>query len=370
MILLALFSVQAVTVSTTPELARALSHAKPGAIIKLRPGQYAGGQFLNIHGTRQKPILITAEKPADPPVFTSGVQFSSVSYVQIDAISIKGATTNGLNIDDGGSRDKPSKGIALTNLKISDLPKGNHDGIKLSGVDDFRVENCVVERWGGSAIDMVGCHGGAILTNTFRSGGDNGIQTKGGTSEITIRACRFENAGQRGVNIGGSTGLDFFRPPITSMPSTGRYEAKNILVAGCVFVGCVAPVAFVGVDGSTVCFNTMIHPDRWAIRILQETRGQGFMSTRKGVFEDNLIVYRASSWASGGVNIGDGTSPETFRFARNFWFCSDGPTRPPALPTAESGGVYGKDPKLTSNYGVQPGSPAAKVGAHALPPIK
>lgn len=370
MMLIALIGVQAVSVSTTAQLAEALAAAKPGAIIRLRPGKYAGGQFANIHGTREDPIIVTAAVPTDPPVFTAGLQFSMVSNLVIDRFTIQGAKNNGINIDDGGKRGNPSKWIALTNLKISDLPKGNHDGIKLSGVEDFRVEDCVVERWGGSAVDMVGCHKGAILNSTFRNGGDNGVQTKGGSSRITVRACRFENAGERGVNIGGSTGLDFFRPTLEQMPANGKYEAKDILVGGCVFVGSTAPIAFVGVDGATVCFNTIVDPGRWAFRILQETRQPGFVPSRNGRFQDNLIVYRSGSWASGGVNVGDATAPETFQFARNFWFCSDGPTRPPSLPTAENGGVYGKDPQLTANYGVKPGSPAEKFGAHALPPIQ
>ena len=105
-------------------------------------------------------------------------------------------------------------------------PTGNRDGIKLSGVDDFRVEGCTVERWGsgGSGIDMVGCHRGEIVGCTFRHGdttGDSGVQAKGGSRDVVIRRCRFEHAGQRAVNLGGSTGLAFFRP------KPEGYEARD-----------------------------------------------------------------------------------------------------------------------------------------------
>lgn len=47
------------------------------------------------------------------------------------------------------------------------------------------------------------------------------------------------------------------------------------------------------------------------------------------------------------VNVGPGTQPESFRFARNFWFCSDKPSSSrPQLPTPEIGGTYGLDPGL------------------------
>jgi hypothetical protein len=120
-----------------------------------------------------------------------------------------------------------------------------------------------------------------------------------------------------------------------------------------------------------VRFNTIYTPDRWAIRILQETRAEGFVPCRNGAFEDNLVVFRIDRWASGGVNIGDGTAAHTFRFARNFWYCIDDPARStPRLPTPEVGGVYGVDPRITVDESgavtVAPTSPAQGVGAHAF----
>ena len=173
---------------------------------------------------------------------------------------MSGATGNGINIDDGGSPDTPAHHVVLRGLVVRDIgPTGNRDGIKLSGVDDFRVEGCTVERWGdrGSGIDMVGCHRGEVVGCTFRHGdrqGDNGVQAKGGSGEIMIRRCRFEHAGQRAVNLGGSTGLAYFRP------RPQGYEAKDITVEDCTFVGSMAPVAFVGVDGAAVRHNTIYRP--------------------------------------------------------------------------------------------------------------
>jgi hypothetical protein len=329
--------------------------------------------FENLHGKEGKPITIGAADPNKRPRIVgggSGMQFSKVSHIVVRDLAFTGARGNGLNIDDGGNYETPSHHIKLVNLLVEDLPVGNNDGIKLSGIDDFQVTDCTVRRWGGSAIDMVGCHRGDIVGSTFKEGGDSGVQCKGGTSEVTIRQSRFEHYGQRGVNIGGSTGLEFFRPPVGRMAS--RYEAKDITVVGCTFVGGAAPLAFVGVDGALAKFNTIYHPDRWAIRILQETRTEGFVPSRKGVFEDNLVVFRSDKWSEGGVNVGSGTAPETFKFSRNFWFCSDNPSRSqPKLPVPEGGGVTGRDPLLQDpekgDFMVKPGSPAAKFGAHALP---
>ncbi len=362
-----------VVVKTSDELIAAGRIAKPGTRILLSPGEYRGGVGLqDLHGKAGQPIIISAENPKKRPVFVgggSGLQLSQVSYVEVRDLVFRGASGNGLNIDDGGSMTKPSHHILISGIEVQETPTGNNDGIKLSGLDEFRVENCKLQKWGGSGVDMVGWHKGVILGKEFRDGGSNGVQIKGGSSEIIVEGNRFSRAGQRGVNIGGSTGQAFFRPSLATMGAE-KYEARQITVQGNTFLEGGAPVAFVGVDGALVRFNTFYKPERWVIRILQETRLVGFVPSRRGVFEDNLVVFRGDNWASGGVNIGDMTAPETFRFARNFWYCLDRPAGSrPSLPTAEVGGVYGVDPGLSvtldGEMRYKDGGTAGKVGAHA-----
>jgi hypothetical protein len=375
-VLVAFLSLQAgeITVGSASELRAALSSAKPGTTILLSPGTYDGGlHFANVHGTEKSPILIRGKSDLNPPRFLGGgsaLQFSDISHVTISNIVIEKATHNGINIDDGGSFESPSHHVRLHGLQVRDLPAGNHDGIKLSGVTDFRIDHCTVERWGGSGIDMVGCHRGFIVDCTFRKGGDNAVQAKGGTAQVAVWKSRFEDFGQRGVNIGGSTGFNYFRPPLMQMPEGSRFEASGIAVEGCVFSGGIAPIAFVGVKGAVVRFNTIYHPQRWAFRILQETRDPSFLPSQGGLIENNLIVFKSDQWLEGGVNIGPGTAPNEFRFEGNFWYCSDRSEQStPKLPTREIDGVTGIDPRLKDpekgDFSVGPDSPASKVGAHA-----
>jgi hypothetical protein len=365
-----------VRVKDGAEFRRAIAAARPGTRILLETGDYPGGFFFsNLHGAPGRPIVIGAADPAHPPHLLRGncaLQLSRVSYIEVRDLKVDHTTDNGLNIDDGGQYESPSHDVTLRNIQVADLPSGNHDGIKLSGIDDFRLDNCTVDRWGGSAVDMVGCHRGLITVCIFRGGGDDAVQCKGGTSSVTVRGCRMENYGERGVNIGGSTGLEFFRPPVRKMPPNAKYEAKDIHVEGCIFIGGVAPVAFVGVDGAVVRYNTIYDPKKWALRILQETKSPGFVPSRNGVFEDNLIVFHSADWTEGGVNIGPGTAPKTFKFARNFWYCIDRPElSKPTLPTPETDEIAGVDPQLrgpaVGDFGVKPSSPALNRGAHALP---
>lgn len=341
-----------VVVRDSTELRRALAEARGGTRILLAPGQYAGGlHFSNVRGESNRPIVIAAAEAGRPPVIQgggNGLQLSDPAFVELHHLVFTGWSANGVNIDDAGSFDTPARGIVLRGLIVTNTgPRGNRDGIKLSGVDDFRVEGCTVTGWGvggGSGVDMVGCHRGLIRSNVFRhtdEAGSTGVQCKGGTSEIRIQRNRFENAGGRAVNIGGSTGRAYFRPPLRE--SSGNAEARDIRVEGNVFVGSAAAMAFVGVDGATVRFNTIYQPKRWALRILQETRTPDFVPSRNGVFTDNVIAFHSAQWSEGGVNVGSGTAPGTFQFARNWWYCLDQPGRSrPRLPSPETNGVYGR----------------------------
>lgn len=364
-----------VEVADDAALRRALRDAQPGWRIVIAPGKYRPEVHVaNVLGTAEAPIVIEGADAKKKPLFEGGgvgLQLSDCAYVTLRNIAVRGQSGNGINIDDGGTFDTPAHHITLEGIEVSDIgPKGNRDPIKLSGVDDLTIRGCTFEGWGGQAIDMVGCHRGVIEECTFRGkpgfSQDAGPQAKGGSSDIIIRNCTFVNAGQRGVNLGGSTALSVFRP------QGAKYEAKNIVVEGCRFVGGLAPVAYVGVDGATVRYNTFYYPDKWVLRILQETTAPEFVACRNGRFERNLVVYRRGQ-VQIPVNVGPKTEPGSFVFRENFWFCEDRPGGSrPELPSREAGGVYGVDPKLKMQADGVPGSPEAEAarsfGAGALPP--
>lgn len=354
-------------VARTDEELRALApRLQPGDTLLLAPGEYRPGLLLEgLRGTAERPIVIAGQDRARPPVFAGGSQALHLvrpEHVVLRDLVARGQTGNGINCDDGGRRDAPPAGLVLERVRIERVgPRGNHDGLKLSGIVDFAVRECAFEGWGGSGIDMVGCHRGKIERCSFKGLPDheqsNGIQMKGGTSRVEVRGCTFDEAGQRALNLGGSTGLEWFRP------ADADCEARDLLVENCRFRGSDAPIAFVGVDGAVVRRCTFYRPRAWVLRILQESRDARFVPCRRGVFEENVVVFgRLRSL----INVGEGTEPASFAFKRNWWFPEQGgpDLRPKALPSPEEGGTWGRDPGLDlETLKLRERSPARGLGA-------
>lgn len=320
----------------------ALRAVKPGTTLRIGPGEYPGNHF--VAGAER--LTIEALDSKQPPVFKggkSGFHFSRCSDLTLKHLRISGQSENGLNIDDGGDLAKPVSNIVLDHIEVYDIgPKGNRDAIKCSGLDKLTIRDCTISGWGGQGIDFVGCHHslvtGCRLIGKEGFSASAGIQLKGGTSDIIIENCRFTNAGERPINLGGSTGLAYFRP------QGAKHEAARLIVRDNTIEGSLCAAAFVGVDGAEFVGNTIMYPSKWVFRVLQETQEPGFVPCRNVLVKDNRITFRRSEVQTE-INIGEGTAPETFRFDNNHWFAEDRPqASKPKLPVEEKAGVYGQIP--------------------------
>lgn len=343
LILSAPLAAEELTVSSPAELRAALVRLGDGDTLRIAPGDYPGGH--RVAGCSK--LTVTALDPARPPVFVGGANawhFSRCPDLTLTHLHTRCQSDNGINLDDGGERERPVAGITLAHLEVREVgPQGNHDGIKGSGLVELTIRDCLIEGWGGQGIDLVGCHrsliAGCRLVGREGFSATAGVQLKGGCSEIVVERCEFTNAGDRPLNLGGSTGLDYFRPP------GAKHEAAKLVVRDNRIEGGECAAAFVGVDGVEFAGNTILFPERWIFRILQETTQPGFVPCRNGRVTGNRIVFRRGQLRSD-VNVGGGTAAETFAFAGNRWFAADRPEASrPQLPAAEQGGIYGQDPR-------------------------
>ena len=326
-------------------LSEAIKNVKPGDTIIIHEGIYGGRveAYKNLAGEPDKYITIKAA-PGSNVIFRGGATFqlSDVSYLNICGLIFEKQTLNGFNLDDGGTFDTPSHHIRFENCTFRDLDaSGNNDLLKMSGVDDFEIINCTFKNGskGGSGIDMVGCHNGLIKRCHFEDMGSNAIQAKGGTRFICIEGNFFKNCGQRTLNLGGSTGLDFFRP------NNATFEAADIQAYSNIIIGSDAAVAFVGSQRVVVANNTIINPQKWVVRILQETVNprERFVKCGDNSFINN-VIYRGNN-ISVDCNIGVDTNPESFIFSGNTWYNPGNPqwNGPEGIPVKETGRIIGKE---------------------------
>lgn len=332
-----------IEVKSADDLRPALKTLKSGDTLKIGPGDYPAGHYLS--GIDR--LTIEALDPEKPPHFKGGKEawhFSRCANLTLRNLRVSGQSANGINLDDGGELDKPVDGIVLEGLVISDIgPNGNFDAIKCSGLRDLTIRDCGISGWGGQAIDFVGCRK-ALITGCRFTGKPGfsqhtGPQFKGGCEDVVIEKCRFKDAGQRPVQAGGSTGMDYFRPP------GAKYEARRIIIRDNVIEGGMCAATFTGVDGAEFTGNTVKNPEKWIFRILQETKAEGFPPCRNVVISGNSFVFQRAKVREE-INIGPDTAPESFRFENNRWFAEDKPeASKPKLPVVEKGGRHGVKPE-------------------------
>lgn len=352
----------------------AATAAKPGDTIQFHAGTHSGGAFVaNLQGTAKQWITIR-NAPGTTAIISGGanaVQLTDPAYLIWEGLTFQQQTGNGFNTDDGGSYATPAHHIIFRNCTFQDIAAtGNNDLLKLSGLDTFEISNCTFKNGaaGGSGIDMVGCHHGIIQKNIFENQGSNAIQAKGGAQFIRIERNLFKNCGERALNLGGSTGLQFFRP------ADAPFEAANLLVYSNIFIGSIAPIAFVGCVESQVINNTIFKPEKWVVRILQETVDPlKFLPCSNNSFRNNIIYL--DSKVSTETNIGPNTAPETFTYSNNLWYHSTNTNwGGPYTPVPDMNALIQQNPQFQNinlfQFQIGSNSPAKAKGFFVSDPVK
>jgi hypothetical protein len=335
---------------------QAANAASPGTAIRLAPGGgHQSDQYIdNLRGTEGAPIWIGGDPAQARPVLDGGgeaIHLTRPAYVIVHDLEVRNQTANGINVDDGGalSDETAAHHVTIRDAFIHDVGgSGNQDCIKVSGVNDLFIYDSRIERCGGgqsgSGIDHVGCHRSIVARNEFVSMSGNAVQAKGGSTDVDVRQNRMRDPGERAVNLGGSTGFEFFRPPLsTTAPNA---EARRIRAFDNVITGTMAtPFGFVGCIDCLVAHNAVSGTPRWAARILQETVSDGtytFEPSGQGAVINNSFVFDSGTISGETVNVGGNTAPETFTFSHNLWLAADNPSQStPTLPVAEDGAVIG-----------------------------
>ena len=350
-----------IEVTRSGALPETVRRAKPGTRIVLPPGAYPGPcKITGARGTAAAMIRIVAKDPARPPVFSGGdvaFQLIDCQYVIVDGLIAEKATVNNIQVGD------KSHHVILKDVVSRDIAgQSNCDGIKAPDLTDFLMYRCTVARWGaeGSAVDMVGCARGLMMKCRFtypkpKGQTANCIQPKGGTHDVGVYRCRFDDANFRAMQFGGRTGKRyFFRNNLKQ-----GYEAYDVVAMGNVLTKGESAAAFVSCTKCAFAYNTIVDPGKHVVRILNEGIDKPVAGN---VFARNLIVYAKLAEV---LNHGPKVDLASHRFEVNYWYNRLKPAGSiPKLRAAQTEPAGGEDPKLDKDF--KPAADAAKAyGAHA-----
>ena len=298
-------------------LKAALRHAKPGTFYHVAAGHYdAPGVMRHFQGKADAPIAIVAEGNVVIDAKGKGSNFAFIDgrYLLIDGLTIINSGVHGMNIDDGGDYQTPGGYVVLRNLHFKNLGQGgNHDCLKLSGIDHFAIYHNEFEGCNqGEAIDMVGCHHGLIAGNYFHDMPGTAVQTKGGSADILIHSNRFERIKVHAVNLGGDTNPRYLRP------LDSQYEGNNIRVAANLIIRSgKAAFAYMGCNQCYVSNNTIIEPSNYVVRF-------GFKPSGQIQFINNAIHFKRQQLDDRQyLYIGENMQPKDFRLESNYWHMLD-----------------------------------------------
>ncbi|MCI0364718.1 MAG: right-handed parallel beta-helix repeat-containing protein [Phycisphaerales bacterium] len=318
------------------------SKVRAGDEIILMPGRHRKASFESLMGTAQKPIIIRGADPRKPTDIVAerdreAIRIKNCSHVVIRDVNIVGGTICGVTItgapvnpkavDENGNPETMGSSITIRNVSISRVgPKGQRHGLIITGMSNVQIEDCRIEGWGGSGMELISCRDATILRCQFTGLIDHeqkngGIRVRAGSDRIQIEGCRFINSGERAISIGGVSELSAFQPPLAANAPPGRAtEAAHVRVEQCVIYGSESAIVFINADDSLARNNTIISPTRSVMALFNEhPNDPRFSPGLRNIFGLNISV-----WEPGTLKFlaetGPGADTTKFVMEQNVWW--------------------------------------------------
>ena len=337
-------------VADSASLNAAWNRAKPGDRILMAPGVYTGSVALSGGGgTLDRPIIIAAQDPLNPPVFDLGkkaINTFKASCFMLDGIVLKSTAVNAIQVIFGHH-------VVLKNFKAVDSGVGTgNSAVKFTGCNNFLMYNVTVTRWGLCGVDMVGDAKGLLMNNHLSNSTKPphnacAFQAKGGSFDIGIFDNVVKDAGVRAIMMGGSTGAPFFHQGNIAK----GWECYDSVAMGNKIVGGLWPISYSDANNIHFDYNTVVGPANGLLRILAESQPAPNPSSN-GHYSHNLVQYGNVAEC---VNTSpNNVKPETFTFDGNYWFRTTNPAASkPRLPGKQINDAGEADPQLDASFNPQ-----------------
>ncbi len=347
---------------------------RPGDEVILLPGRHRAASFDRLVGTTEAPITIRGASQQKPAVISAqldGIRIKEGSHLVIKDLQITGGSASGIWISGAvaeSAEPQRSSNILIQNVSISKIgPRGQRHGIYLSALNDIRILSVRVEGWGGSAIELVACSDVSINNSAFRGIDDHtqycGIRARAGSERVNISECRFDNAGDFVICMGGKSNPADHMPPIPAdSPPASVAEASNVQVDRCKIIGGLSPIALIHAENCSVRATTIVRPGRCVIAMLNESPDVRVKPTGRNTFGFNLTVWQAGD-ITRLVEVGEGAKGDGLVLEDNLWWSNETPeqrARLGPLPGKDPlRQIFDVDPKL--NDRLKPATPAAQA---------
>ncbi|TFG42908.1 MAG: right-handed parallel beta-helix repeat-containing protein [Bacteroidia bacterium] len=367
---------------------RAIRDTSPGDTIYVHEGKYLneprpGGYPM--YGAPGEYIYLMGVPGEDNPVFASSETAGFVSmtggenpphhfvlkrltYSKADPF----AGSHCINIASSDNEDPAIHNIVIDGCEFYNQ-RENSQMIKMAGVDSFTIKNCIMNASNGTVIGLagVGCHDGEVYNCKIDSCLQGGIEFKGGSSEIVIRNNFVNMTYFTGINLGGDTGEEYLRPPLSEM-ELPNYEAKGIHVYSNIIRDCAASIAFDTARNCKVYNNLIIRTEltrspsgiynNIGLVWIRHSSWSCLVPSNNNFFANNIVYFneREDYWENvvcHTTTADAGDSSSTHEFYNNVWYCFDDPSTSWASWTDEgkvdepivSGNIFGEDPMLQTD---------------------
>jgi len=216
------------------------AECKPGDQVLLEKGFHISGRVEDLHGTRERPIVIRGADASMPSAIAceeTGIELIRCSWVRIENLYFINATDAAIVIDGSpapqidampaqtnGGRDGPAAAgdaahaprvetepmdvsIAVSACRVStsrEMP--GMDAIRIRNARNVGIAQCVFENWSESAVSIDGGVAVVIARCAFTPGGDwthrFGVRIGGGSRLVALHQNTLERGITTGVQVG------------------------------------------------------------------------------------------------------------------------------------------------------------------------
>jgi len=247
----------------------AINAAQPGTAIMVEAGTYTENLNFSKSGTSSAPIwLVSADGTGQAHIVPATNSTSTIQGYGVHDLIIQGfditSPQNTSGDNDGIKFAQATSDFTQTNSDIAIINNTIHTattgycGIKISQTSNVVVLNNWIDGAGpsgsGVGIDLPADIGGQVAYNYFANPTPfDGLQIKGGSTNIQVHDNIITDTAQKSIWIGGGTGEQYM------IPGYNTYEASNITVYNNLIHNTAnSALTFVGAINSTV-YNTLAY---------------------------------------------------------------------------------------------------------------